>query len=243
MFYSRIREVAKDDLVGLHLRLWRSLWTLSWDQLCVSCWDSLLVLNQALQEALIWEHETIFVICHVYSFNVLMYNILSHILMVSCFLVSSWDQFWVCYWPPPRWTWWLIYMRTHLHDGTIARPIYMIDFFYKMCVLAPHHIPPLQTHYIHMHRVTPKLIAMHHTLGLNVGKCNMCGLMERAWNFDSETHVKKWILTSWAEVRQNPQKVTVHFDCVCIFLRILLNQNTALLSLVTWAMSVSQFVS
>ena len=136
MFYSRIREVAKDDLVGLHLRLWRPLWTLSWNQLCVSCWDSLLVLNQALQEALIWEHETIFVICHVYSFNVLMYNILSHILMVSCFLVSSWDQFWVCYWPPPRWTWWLIYMRTHLHDGTIAWPIfYMIDFFLQnVCV-------------------------------------------------------------------------------------------------------------
>ena len=31
----RVREVAKDDLVGLYLRLWRPLWTLSWDQLCV----------------------------------------------------------------------------------------------------------------------------------------------------------------------------------------------------------------
>ena len=33
----RVREVAKDDLAGFHLRLWWSLWTLSWDQLCVSC--------------------------------------------------------------------------------------------------------------------------------------------------------------------------------------------------------------
>ena len=31
----RVREVAKDDLVGLYLGLWRPLWTLSWDQLCV----------------------------------------------------------------------------------------------------------------------------------------------------------------------------------------------------------------
>ena len=57
--FPRVREVAKDDLVGLHLWLWRSLWTLSWDQLCVSCWDSLLVLYQALQEALSWEHKKI----------------------------------------------------------------------------------------------------------------------------------------------------------------------------------------
>ena len=56
--FPRIREVAKDDLVGLHLRLWRSLWTLSWNQLCVSCWDSLLVLHQALEEYLIWELDT-----------------------------------------------------------------------------------------------------------------------------------------------------------------------------------------
>ena len=31
----RVREVAKDDLVGLHLRLWRPLWTLPWDQFCL----------------------------------------------------------------------------------------------------------------------------------------------------------------------------------------------------------------
>ena len=31
----RVREVAEDDLVGLHLRLWRPLWTLPWNQLCV----------------------------------------------------------------------------------------------------------------------------------------------------------------------------------------------------------------
>ena len=33
----RVREVAKNDLAGLHLRLRRSLWTLPWDELCVSC--------------------------------------------------------------------------------------------------------------------------------------------------------------------------------------------------------------
>ena len=48
--FPRVREVAKDDLVGLHLRLRRSLWTLPWDELCVSCWDSLLVFYQAFDK-------------------------------------------------------------------------------------------------------------------------------------------------------------------------------------------------
>ena len=29
--HLRVREVAQDDLAGLHLWLWRLLWTLSWD--------------------------------------------------------------------------------------------------------------------------------------------------------------------------------------------------------------------
>ena len=48
IMFFRVREVAKDDLVGLHLRRWRPLWTLSWDQLCFRCWDHPLVLYQAL---------------------------------------------------------------------------------------------------------------------------------------------------------------------------------------------------
>ena len=50
----RVREVAEDDLVGLHLRRWRPLWTLSWDQLCLPGGDSLLVFYQTLQQNLNW---------------------------------------------------------------------------------------------------------------------------------------------------------------------------------------------
>ena len=46
--HFRVREIPKHDLVGLHLRLWRPLWALSWDQLCLCRWDLLLVLYQAL---------------------------------------------------------------------------------------------------------------------------------------------------------------------------------------------------
>ena len=35
LFLSRVRESPQDDLVGLHLRLWRDLWTLPWNQLCL----------------------------------------------------------------------------------------------------------------------------------------------------------------------------------------------------------------
>ena len=51
---SRKCEITKDDLVGLHLRLWRPLWTLPWNQLCVSCWDYVLVLHQIVQEFNNW---------------------------------------------------------------------------------------------------------------------------------------------------------------------------------------------
>ena len=54
IMFFRVREVAKDDLVGLHLRRWRPLWTLSWDQLCLPRGDSLLVLYQTLQQNLNW---------------------------------------------------------------------------------------------------------------------------------------------------------------------------------------------
>ena len=53
IFCSRIRKVAKDDLVGLHLWLWQPLWTLPGNQFCVSCRVALLVLHQTLQEYLI----------------------------------------------------------------------------------------------------------------------------------------------------------------------------------------------
>ena len=48
LFIFRVWEVAKDDLVGLYFWLWWPLRTLPWDQLCLSCWDSLLVFHQAL---------------------------------------------------------------------------------------------------------------------------------------------------------------------------------------------------
>ena len=41
----RIWEVTKNDLDGLHLWLWRLLWTLPRLQLRFLCWDYLLVLN------------------------------------------------------------------------------------------------------------------------------------------------------------------------------------------------------
>ena len=56
---SRICEITKDDLVGLYLRLRRPLWTMPWDQLCVYCWDSLLVLHQIVQEFESWKQEII----------------------------------------------------------------------------------------------------------------------------------------------------------------------------------------
>ena len=76
--FPRIREVAKDDLVGLHLRLWRSLWTLPWRQFCVSCWNSLLVLRKTLQKVLIWEceeqlHMCIFSNCKCLTFFLLIW--------------------------------------------------------------------------------------------------------------------------------------------------------------------------
>ena len=37
LFCSRIRKISKDDLVGLHLWLWWTLWTLPWDQFCFNC--------------------------------------------------------------------------------------------------------------------------------------------------------------------------------------------------------------
>ena len=53
-FSSRIWKISKNDLVGLHLWLRRDMWTLPWDQLCVSGWDCLLVHSEALQELLIF---------------------------------------------------------------------------------------------------------------------------------------------------------------------------------------------
>ena len=35
LFLSRVRESPQDDLAGLHLRLWRDLWTLPWNQFCL----------------------------------------------------------------------------------------------------------------------------------------------------------------------------------------------------------------
>ena len=52
-FLFRIWAVTKNDLAGLHLWIWRDLWTLPWNQLCLCRRDSLLVLHQALQELLI----------------------------------------------------------------------------------------------------------------------------------------------------------------------------------------------
>ena len=46
----RVWEISEDDFAGLHLWLWRILWTLPWDQLCLCRWDLLLVHHQDLQE-------------------------------------------------------------------------------------------------------------------------------------------------------------------------------------------------
>ena len=64
----RIRKVSKDDLVGLHLRLWRHLRTLPWNQLRLRRWNPLLVLHQALQEVLIhYQHKSVS-ICNIFGF-------------------------------------------------------------------------------------------------------------------------------------------------------------------------------
>ena len=52
-FLLRIWAVTENDLAGLHLWIWRDLWTLPWNQLCLCRRDSLLVLHQALQELFI----------------------------------------------------------------------------------------------------------------------------------------------------------------------------------------------
>ena len=46
----RVWEIPKDDLVWLHLQLWRFLWPLPWNQFCLCRRNPLLVLNQTLQE-------------------------------------------------------------------------------------------------------------------------------------------------------------------------------------------------
>ena len=67
LFCSRIRKISKDDLVGLHLRLWRHLRTLPWNQLRLRRWDPLLVLHQALQEVLIqYQHKSVS-ICNIFQ--------------------------------------------------------------------------------------------------------------------------------------------------------------------------------
>ena len=92
--FSRIREVAKDDLVGLHLRLRRSLWTLSWDQLCLSCWDSLLVLHQIVQETLSWESEIRLI--HVWLSICSMWKCIQFFLIYWWCLVS-WFRLWISF--------------------------------------------------------------------------------------------------------------------------------------------------
>ena len=46
----RVREIAQDDMVWLHLQFWGVLWSLPWNQLCLCCRDHLLVFHKTLQE-------------------------------------------------------------------------------------------------------------------------------------------------------------------------------------------------
>ena len=70
IMFFRVWEAAKDDLVGLHLRIWRPLWTLSRNQLCVCGWDYLLVLCQTLQQDLNWTKT--FCRCSMFSVSILL---------------------------------------------------------------------------------------------------------------------------------------------------------------------------
>ena len=76
VLFCRIWKVAKDDLAGLHFWLWRPLWTLPWYQLCVDRWDSLLVLDPALQELLIHPRDDLLHNCS--KDNHLTCNVLCH---------------------------------------------------------------------------------------------------------------------------------------------------------------------
>ena len=48
--FLRVWEISKNDLSWLHRQLGRSLWSLPWHQLCVSCWDRILVHNTSFWE-------------------------------------------------------------------------------------------------------------------------------------------------------------------------------------------------
>ena len=47
--FPRIWEISKDDLAGLHLKPWRTLWTLSWNQFHFCYRTFILVHHQAFQ--------------------------------------------------------------------------------------------------------------------------------------------------------------------------------------------------
>ena len=50
--FLRVWEISKNDLAWLHRQLGRSLWSLSWHQLCVSYWDCILVHHTPFWELL-----------------------------------------------------------------------------------------------------------------------------------------------------------------------------------------------
>ena len=76
MLRCRVWKVTKDDLVGLRFWLWRPLWPLSRNQLCVDCWDSLLVFSPALQELLIHPQDNLLNNCS--TDNHSMFTVLCH---------------------------------------------------------------------------------------------------------------------------------------------------------------------
>ena len=48
--FLRVWEISKNDLSWLHRQLGRSLWSLSWHQLCVYCWARILVHHRSFWE-------------------------------------------------------------------------------------------------------------------------------------------------------------------------------------------------